>query len=286
MPTPIRVSLVLISSSASSISRRTIDRARPTNSLLARPTPFVFKRGISGTLPDIPTGKHGAQATSGGRVLPQSTESSCANCSPVRARCTSPSRISPTCSEGTYVGLASAPVETAIPSKMSRSASPSISCTVPTSSPSAATIFHPGSTTNHDTGSGTCSHHLAADVPDRALRRDRPRVGEGAQDAHHGRDASFVLPLEAALDHLRGGAVPESPRAMETEARRRTVAGRVERREGERGRVEMVARGQLDLAVEIAPVGGQGRQRRFPGCCRRAELEARGRGRLGGADEP
>ena len=45
-PTAIRTTLVLTSSMASSISSRTIDRARSTSSFAAQVTPFVFSSDI------------------------------------------------------------------------------------------------------------------------------------------------------------------------------------------------------------------------------------------------
>src|SRR3954468_17917199 len=96
---------------------------------------------------------------------------------------------------------------------------------------------------------------FAADVPDRALRGDRPGVGEHAQDAQLAADARLVEALEAAAGHSRRGAVAEAARAAEAEAGRPTEAGRVRGAHEERAPLEPVGRDELDLRVEVAPVG-------------------------------
>src|ERR1044072_1572996 len=128
---------------------------------------------------------------------------------------------------------------------MSRSLSPSVSCTFPTSLPSFANTFQPGSITSQDFWPG--SDNLAADVPDGALRPDGPGVREDAQDAHLAGDRPLVDALEAAADHLRRRAVAEPARDPEPEARCAAEAGGVDGGQRERRRVEVVARGELDL---------------------------------------
>src|SRR5690242_2429403 len=145
---------------------------------------------------------------------------------------------------------------------MSRSLSPSVSCTFPTSLPSFANTFQPGSTTSQDFGSG--SDNLAADVPDRALRRDRPGVGEGAEDAHLAGDLPLVDALEAAADHLRRRAVAEPARDAEPEARGAAETSGVDGRQRECCGIEVVARGELDLGVDVTPVVRQLLDRLIP----------------------
>jgi acetoin:2,6-dichlorophenolindophenol oxidoreductase subunit alpha len=74
-------------------------------------------------------------------------------------------------------------------------------------------------------------------------------------------DAGLVEPLEAPARHVRRGAVAELPRHAEAKDRTALGAGRVQRAEPHRARLDVVARADLDLGVEIAPVGrhrGQG----------------------------
>src|SRR3954452_11570546 len=90
---------------------------------------------------------------------------------------------------------------------------------------------------------------LAADVPDRALRGNRPGVGEDAQDAQLAADARLVEALQAAARHPDRGAVAEAAGTAEAEAGRPTEAGRVDRAHEERGPLEPVRRDELDLGV-------------------------------------
>ena len=112
-------------------------------------------------------------------------------------------------------------------------------------------------------------------------------VREHAQDPELAADLLLVDALEAAARHLRRRAVAEAARDPEPEARSAAVASRVDRRHQQRGALEPVARDELDLGVEVAPVGRQrgergvpGRRRASPAAARRAP--ARG---LAGADE-
>src|SRR5919204_383018 len=102
---------------------------------------------------------------------------------------------------------------------MSRSGSPTVAATVPSSVPSSATTRHPRSIRNQETGSATSSDGSAADVPDRPLRVDRLRVREHAKDPELAGDAVGVEPLETAARHLGGGAVSEPSRGAEPEGR-------------------------------------------------------------------
>ena len=58
--------------------------------------------------------------------------------------------------------------------------------------------------------------------------------------------------------HLRRGAVAEGVRNAEPKGAAVRDAGRIDRCKQQRGALEVVARGQLELAVQIAPVGRQG----------------------------
>src|SRR5204862_6505235 len=113
--------------------------------------------------------------------------------------------------------------------------------------PSASTTFHPGSITNHETGSvmrqGTrsvTSDRASADVPDRPLRRDRVRVGERAQDLHLAGDAFLVAALEATCRHLGRDAVAEPARAPKLQRVPFAETRRVARREQQRGAFPVV----------------------------------------------
>src|SRR5581483_4403558 len=147
--------------------------------------------------------------------------------------------------------------------------SPVVSSTRPTCSPSASTTSQPGSMRNQETGvssSDTCLalDGLASDVPDRALRCARLRVGERVEDPYVAWNPRLVEAGEAAPAHLGRRAVAEAPCDPEAERRRTAEAGWVERRQQHRSALEVVARAQLELAVEIAPVVGQRREQPVP----------------------
>src|SRR3954454_713319 len=124
----------------------------------------------------------------------------------------------------------------------------------------------------------------AADVPNRALRLYRPRVRERPKHANHSADSFAVEPLQAAPCHLGRGAVAEPPGDAETEARLAPVAGRICGRQQEGGAFEIVAREELELGVDIAPVLRESGELCIPGRDERARLQ---RGRFGFlADRP
>ncbi len=77
------------------------------------------------------------------------------------------------------------------------------------------------------------------------------------QDPQLAANPSFVEPFEAPPDHLRRAAVAEPARSAETEDGAGVGPGRIERAEPQRSRLDVVARGQLDLCIEVAPVGRQ-----------------------------
>jgi acetoin:2,6-dichlorophenolindophenol oxidoreductase subunit alpha len=85
------------------------------------------------------------------------------------------------------------------------------------------------------------------------------------QDPQLATNSGFVEPLEAPPDHLRRGAVAECARGAETEDRASVRPGRVERAQLERSGLDVVARGQLGLCIEVAPVGRQARVSGVPG---------------------
>ena len=78
------------------------------------------------------------------------------------------------------------------------------------------------------------------------------------EDREPSRDPLLVEPLEAAHRHLRRGPVAEGVRNAEPKGAAIRDAGRIDRCKQQRGALEVVARGQLELAVQIAPVGRQG----------------------------
>jgi acetoin:2,6-dichlorophenolindophenol oxidoreductase subunit alpha len=90
-------------------------------------------------------------------------------------------------------------------------------------------------------------------------------VRERAQDADGARNAGRVEPLEAAAHHRCRDAVTEVARAAEAEGETLSVAGGVERGEAKGGRLKMVARSELDLGVDVAPVRRQLGERLIPG---------------------
>src|SRR4051794_13572178 len=97
--------------------------------------------------------------------------------------------------------------------------SPVVCSTRPTCSPEASRTSQPGSIRNQETGvSSATSDRSAAHVPDGALRPDRLRVRERAQDPQDAGDLRLVQARETAARHLRGGAVAELPRDAEAEA--------------------------------------------------------------------
>src|SRR5260221_11503262 len=126
------------------------------------------------------------------------------------------------------------------------------------------------------------SDGLAADVPDRALRPDRVRVGERPDDAHLARHAGCVDSFETASYHAGRCAVAECVRDAELERGRPARVQRIERAELQRGDVDVIARREPKVAEQVAPVGGEqgdrgvpvGRQRR-PGVVGRDDQVAR-----------
>src|SRR5262245_5829605 len=132
---------------------------------------------------------------------------------------------------------------------------------------------------------------LAPDVPDRPLGADRPAVGQHAQDCQRPADAALVEPGQAPPGHPRRGAVAERPGAPEPEPVGRPVAQRVDRRERQRGRVEVVARRQVELCVQVGPVGRQACGEGVPGLCEwqvvrlRSSAQMRGRSHLVRGDQ-
>src|SRR3954451_14963626 len=126
---------------------------------------------------------------------------------------------------------------------MSRPESPTVSSTLPSSSPSEPSTVQPRSTVSQEAGSDT----LTAGVPDRSLRLDRLGVRECPEHAGAALHSFVVVPCETACGHLGGGPVPEAPRDLEGEARLTAVTGRVDGRQQERRSLEVVARDELDL---------------------------------------
>src|SRR5215210_6276957 len=110
------------------------------------------------------------------------------------------------------------------------------------------------------------SHRSAFDVPDRALRRDRLRVRLCQQDLQAAFDPRLVEPRQTPPRHLGRSAVAEAPRGGELEREPAIGARRVQRRQPQRPRIEEVARAELDLGIDVAPVvrhRGDGRQPRL-----------------------
>src|SRR5947207_8801678 len=198
---------------------------------------------------------------------------------------------------------------------MSTLLSPIVSSTRPTRFPSRSTTSQPRSIISHETGSaisapssdaaallgraacararsrrvslGGALNRLAADVPDRTLRPDRLRIREDAQDPQLSGNPPVVEALQAAAHHLLGGAVPEAAGNTEPEARRPSEARRVERGRPERGAIVVVARGQRGLAVEVAPVVRQSRERGLPPLDERRPVRRERRlGRLAAREKP
>ncbi len=82
------------------------------------------------------------------------------------------------------------------------------------------------------------------------------RIGEHAHHAYLAGDAGFVETGQTPVRHSRGCAVAGGVRDAETEARLAEPAlKRIERRGEQRRLVDVVARGQLELAQQVAPVG-------------------------------
>ena len=90
-------------------------------------------------------------------------------------------------------------------------------------------------------------------------------------------DPLGVQPLEAAPDHRRRGAVAEAPGDAEAEAGLAAVARGIHRRQQQRGPLEKVGGGQLELGVQVAPVGRQRGKRLVPGLRRGAGARPRAR---------
>src|SRR4051812_21597426 len=152
---------------------------------------------------------------------------------------------------------------------MSREESPTVSSTLPSSSPFAPVTSQPRSTVSQEAGSDT----LATGVPDRPLRLDRLGVRECPEHAGAAVHSFLVEPCEAACGHLGGGAVPEAPRDPEAEARLAAVTGRVGGRQQQRRSLEVVARDELDLGIEVSPVLGERVQLGLPRGRERAARE-------------
>ena len=85
------------------------------------------------------------------------------------------------------------------------------------------------------------------------------------QDPQLAADSRFVEPLEAAAHHLRRGAIAERARGPEAEQRARVRPCRVQRAQPQRTGLDVVARAQIDLCVQVAPVGRQRGDGRVPG---------------------
>src|ERR1044071_7269344 len=109
---------------------------------------------------------------------------------------------------------------------MSRVESPTVSSTLPSSSPLGPSTAQPRSTVSQEAGSDTA----AAAVPDRPLRLDRARVRERPEHPRRAVNSLIVEPLQAASRHLPGDAVSEPPRDAEAEAGLAAVARGVHRR--------------------------------------------------------
>ncbi len=90
------------------------------------------------------------------------------------------------------------------------------------------------------------------------------RVREHAQDAELSAKLFCVDPFEATPGHRRRRPVAEEPRDPKPEAGRLAVARGVERRHQQRRALQPVARLELELDVEVAPVGRQARGGRVP----------------------
>ncbi len=110
-------------------------------------------------------------------------------------------------------------------------------------------------------------------------------VREDAEDAQLAEDLLLVDALEAAARHVRGGAVSEAARNTESEARGFAVARRVERRHQESGALEPIGGDELDLGIEVAPVGWQRGDRLVPRPGEGRPVHDRLRRGLAGADE-
>ncbi len=94
-------------------------------------------------------------------------------------------------------------------------------------------------------------------------------VGQRVHDSHAAADRVFVEPLEAALHHLRRRAVAEAARTAKPIAGGVAEKRRVERRNEERGAVEMVGRGHLELAIQVGPIRRQAVEGGAPMCGKR-----------------
>src|SRR5918995_1177985 len=81
------------------------------------------------------------------------------------------------------------------------------------------------------------------------------RIREDAKDSNGAGDVLAVEPLETATHHFRRGSVPANPSTAKAERVRASVVRWVDRCEQQRSPVEKVGGVELDLAVEVGPVG-------------------------------
>ena len=111
------------------------------------------------------------------------------------------------------------------------------------------------------------------------------RVRHEAQDAHGARYAGLVDALEAAPHHAGRRAIAERVRDAEAERHVVALAQRIRGADEQGGEVEVVAREDRQLAEQVAPVGGESRERSVPCVGERRPFDRRGSGGLGGRDE-
>jgi hypothetical protein len=133
--------------------------------------------------------------------------------------------------------------------------SPSTSFTFPYFSPDASYAVQPGSI--------------------RSQATDVVGVGEGVHDLEGRGDVLRVEPLQAAVGHLRRGAVAAAAGDPKTERAVARHPGGVERCEQERAARQVVARSELHLAEEVAPVVGERGHRGRPEHRRRSARHLR-----------
>ena len=88
---------------------------------------------------------------------------------------------------------------------------------------------------------------------------------------------SASAPREAPASHRRRRPIAEAAGDSKAEHRSAGDPSGIDRREQERAALEIVARGELELAVEIAPVGGKARDGDVPARQERRRLAPRSR---------
>src|SRR5437660_1300537 len=113
----------------------------------------------------------------------------------------------------------------------------------------------------------------AADVPDGTLSRSGMCIRESTEDAYLPRNVFVVEAFETSAHHSGRGAVAEATRAAEAVARAVVEAQGIERGGEERGGLEVVGRGQPELAPQVAPVRGQRGELRVPRVGERAPVD-------------